>query len=87
MKETTALRATYFLYLGAIGLIVTYWPLYFQSIGMSPAEIGLVFSGRSVISVLMQPALARLRGRFDVLDLRPAAEGYVIDWIRGAFEG
>ena len=37
--------------------------------------------------LLMQPALARLRGRFDVLDLRPAAEGYVIDWIRGAFEG
>lgn len=37
--------------------------------------------------LLTQPALARLRARFDVLDLRPAAEGYVIDWIRHAFEG
>ena len=64
MKETTAIRATYFLYLGAIGLIVTYWPLYFQAIGMSPSEIGLVFSGRSVISVLMQPALGYLAVKY-----------------------
>ena len=63
MKETTAIRATYFLYLGAIGLIVTYWPLHFRALGMSPEEIGLVFSGRSVISVLMQPALGYLAVR------------------------
>ena len=37
--------------------------------------------------LMTQPALARLRARFDVLDLRPAAEGYAIDWIRHAFEG
>lgn len=64
LKETTAIRATYFLYLGAIGLIVTYWPLYFQAIGMTPAEIGLVFSGRSVISILMQPVLGYLAVKY-----------------------
>jgi len=37
--------------------------------------------------LMMRPALARLRARFDVLDLKPDGEGYAIDWIRGAFEG
>ena len=37
--------------------------------------------------LMMRPALARLRARFDVLDLKPAESGYDIQWIRGAFEG
>jgi putative endonuclease len=37
--------------------------------------------------LMMRPALARLRARFDVLDLKPSGEGYEIEWIRGAFEG
>jgi putative endonuclease len=35
--------------------------------------------------LMMRPALARLRARFDVLDLKPASAGYDIEWIRGAF--
>jgi Holliday junction resolvase-like predicted endonuclease len=37
--------------------------------------------------LMMRPALARLRARFDVLDVKPAGVGYDIDWIRGAFGG
>ena len=36
--------------------------------------------------LMTRPALARLRGRFDVLDIAPADGGYRIDWIRGAFD-
>lgn len=33
------------------------------------------------------PPLARLRARFDVIELRPQADdGYIIGWIRNAFE-
>jgi putative endonuclease len=35
--------------------------------------------------LMTRPALARLRARFDVLDLEPEGDGYRIDWIRGAF--
>jgi putative endonuclease len=31
------------------------------------------------------PGLARCAMRFDVLDVRPAASGFEIDWIRHAF--
>jgi putative endonuclease len=31
------------------------------------------------------PALARCAVRFDVLDLKPAGDGFTIDWIRHAF--
>jgi putative endonuclease len=36
--------------------------------------------------LMRRPALARLRARFDVLELSPAAPGgWRIEWIRGAF--
>ena len=35
--------------------------------------------------LMTRPALSRLRGRYDVLDLEPASAGYEIRWIRGAF--
>lgn len=35
--------------------------------------------------LMTQPALAKLRGRFDVLDVRPLGDGHVVDWIRHAF--
>jgi hypothetical protein len=34
---------------------------------------------------MTRPQLARLRIRFDVLDVRPAAAGPEIRWIRDAF--
>ena len=35
--------------------------------------------------LMVRPALARLRMRFDVLDLRPSGAGYEIRWITDAF--
>ena len=35
--------------------------------------------------LMTSPALSRLRGRFDVLDLEPSDTGYAIHWIRSAF--
>ncbi|MEY4763117.1 MAG: hypothetical protein RLZZ200_2973 [Pseudomonadota bacterium] len=35
--------------------------------------------------LMSRPELAKLRGRFDVLDLAPNGAAYRIDWIRGAF--
>ena len=36
--------------------------------------------------LMKQPPLARLRVRFDVLDLHPDGDGHHIDWLRGAFD-
>jgi putative endonuclease len=36
--------------------------------------------------LMKQPQLARLRVRFDVLDLHPQGDGHHIDWLRGAFD-
>ena len=36
--------------------------------------------------LMKQPQLARLRVRFDVLDLKPDGDGLHIDWLRGAFD-
>ena len=36
--------------------------------------------------VMMRPPLAKLRARFDVLDIKPDGDGHHIDWIRHAFD-
>lgn len=36
--------------------------------------------------LMTQPALAKLRGRFDVLDVKPDGNAYRVDWIRHAFD-
>lgn len=48
-----------------------------------PKQRRLIAAARHLL--MTRPALARLRGRFDVLDLEPGDAGYSIHWIRGAF--
>jgi len=36
--------------------------------------------------LMTRPALAKLRARFDVLDIKPDGSGHHIDWIRHAFD-
>jgi putative endonuclease len=43
----------------------------------------LILAARHLL--MTRPQLARLRIRFDVLDVRPAAAGHEIRWIRDAF--
>jgi PPP family 3-phenylpropionic acid transporter len=72
-NETVAIRLSYFLYLGAIGVIFTYWPLHFKALGLRADEIGWIFSGRAVVSLLMQPVIGWLAVRYG----RPAG---VLRW-------
>lgn len=65
-RDTLALRAVYFAYLGANGLMGTYWAWHFTEIGLSGTQIGLLFGVRAVISTLSQPALASAADRYNV---------------------
>jgi PPP family 3-phenylpropionic acid transporter len=58
-----SLKGVYFSYLAAIGLMVTYWPLWMKSLGISETQIGLLFSVRTLIAVGAQPLLTMLADR------------------------
>jgi len=58
-----SLKWVYFSYLAAIGLMVTYWPLWMKSLGISETNIGLLFSVRTLIAVGAQPLLTMLADR------------------------
>lgn len=62
-RDAIALRGLYFGYLGANGLMATYWAWYLSSVGLSGTEIGLLFGVRSIITVFAQPVLATLADR------------------------
>ena len=47
--------AAYALYLAGLALAVTWWPLHFQSLGLTGAQIGMIFSLRVAISTVTQP--------------------------------
>ncbi len=52
--------AAYFL---AVGVYMPYWPLWLDSRGLSPEEIGWVLAGAFWIKVAAQPAVARIADR------------------------
>lgn len=52
------LSVAYALYLGAIALSVTYWPLYFKASGLRGTQIGVIFSVATALSIVMQPAVS-----------------------------
>jgi MFS transporter, PPP family, 3-phenylpropionic acid transporter len=58
-----SLKWVYFSYLAAVGLMVTYWPLWMKSLGISETSIGLLFSVRTLIAVVAQPLLTMLADR------------------------
>jgi PPP family 3-phenylpropionic acid transporter len=47
------LCAFYFLYYVAVGAFVPYWPLYLQSLGYSPAQIGVAFAALGLVRLGM----------------------------------
>ena len=54
------LGAVYFFYLAAVGLAVTWWPMHFEALGLTGAQIGLLFSVRTAINIVSQPSVTRL---------------------------
>jgi PPP family 3-phenylpropionic acid transporter len=62
-RDAVALRGLYFGYLGANGLMATYWAWYLSSVGLTGTQIGLLFGVRSIITVVAQPVLATVADR------------------------
>lgn len=54
------LASAYALYLGGLALAVTYWPLYFEAMGLAGAQIGLLFSVRTALNIVAQPVMSGL---------------------------
>lgn len=52
------LSAAYGLYLAGLALAVTYWPLYFEAMGLAGAQIGLLFSVRTALNIVAQPVMS-----------------------------
>lgn len=57
------LRAVFFAHFGCSGLLVTYFPLYFDAVGLSASLIGVLFAVKTVLGAVAQPALAMLADR------------------------
>lgn len=57
-RSKVQLSAAYACYLGGIALSVTYWPLYFEQSGLSGAQIGMIFSVATALSIVMQPVVS-----------------------------
>lgn len=63
MGEPGKLSLTFFGYLAAIGLLVTYLPFYMEAVGLSAVQIGLVFTGRTAVTTVAQPVVAGVADR------------------------
>ncbi|MFT4704710.1 MAG: PPP family 3-phenylpropionic acid transporter [Bradymonadia bacterium] len=58
-RDAIGIRAAYFGYLGAMGLVASYWPLFWQEgLGLIGSQIGIIFGVRTLLGTLSQPALA-----------------------------
>lgn len=57
------LAAAYALYLAGLSLAVTYWPLYFEAMGLAGAQIGLLFSVRTALNIVAQPVMSGIADR------------------------
>lgn len=54
------LSAAYFTYYATIGLEYVYMPFFFAHIGLSPADVGVLYAGRIAISIVAQPLTTRI---------------------------
>lgn len=63
MSDLVRVRITYFTYLGAVGLFVTYWPWHMSALGIGPAMLGLLNSARTALAIVAQPTVASLADR------------------------
>ncbi len=59
----TILRALYAFLFASVAIEYVFLPYYFTSQGLSPADIGLLFTGRTVMVILFQPKLSQLADR------------------------
>ncbi|TVR01458.1 MAG: hypothetical protein EA398_09600 [Deltaproteobacteria bacterium] len=53
--ELNSLRWIYFTYLGSVGIMATFFPVHFASLGFTAFQIGLLFAVRTAISIVGQP--------------------------------
>jgi PPP family 3-phenylpropionic acid transporter len=67
------LCAFYFLYYVAVGAFVPYWPLYLQSLGYAPAQIGVAFAVLGLVRVGLPVVWGTLMDR----------SGHRMPWIAG----
>jgi PPP family 3-phenylpropionic acid transporter len=59
MHGEARVKLVYFWYAGALALMVTWWPLRMQELGLGADQIGMIFSGRTAIAIITQPLFAR----------------------------
>jgi PPP family 3-phenylpropionic acid transporter len=64
VRDGRRLKALYFLFYGAGGLSATYFPYYFEAIGLSAASIGLVLGGKTLLGIVGQPPISALGDRW-----------------------
>lgn len=57
-RAEVQLASAYAFYLAGLSLAVTYWPLYFESMGLAGAQIGLLFSVRTALNIVAQPVMS-----------------------------
>lgn len=57
-KAEVQLASSYAFYLAGLSLAVTYWPLYFEAMGLAGAQIGLLFSVRTALNIVAQPVMS-----------------------------
>lgn len=57
------LGAAYAAYLAGVCLAVTFWPLHFEALGLTGAQIGLIFSVRTALNTVAQPTVTGIADR------------------------
>jgi PPP family 3-phenylpropionic acid transporter len=75
--QSHRLRALYFLYFAAVGVLMTFGPWHFEAVGLNPAAIGAVFAARTALALVVQP----IYGIYDDRSGRPLR---LLRWTLGA---
>jgi PPP family 3-phenylpropionic acid transporter len=75
--QSHRLRALYFLYFAAVGVLMTFGPWHFEAVGLNPAAIGAVFAARTALALVVQP----IYGLYDDRSGRPLQ---LLRWTLGA---
>jgi PPP family 3-phenylpropionic acid transporter len=57
------LGALYCFHLASEGILITFWPYHLGALGLDEGDLGVIFSVRTLIGVVAQPALASLSDR------------------------
>ncbi|MEC0092263.1 MFS transporter [Paenibacillus macquariensis] len=63
MKQSTPLRAFNFLYFALLAMFVSFLPVYFDSQGLSPSQIGFIIGTGGIITIIAQPLWGMISDR------------------------